>query len=176
MQTIEELRQQTNAAATRARAAVRRMVVKITKAAIWQITGFRLLDGSTETRNAEHFGGIGIAARPPGDAEAIVLMVGDADAPVIVAVRDEATRRKIAAALKIDETMIFNSKSCVHVKDDGTIEARSASGTAQALATKADVVALANFVQGLFVGGSGSAVIPPGSVPQPAGTSKLKGE
>lgn len=59
----------------------------------------------------------------------------------------------------------------IEFTDTGEIHA----GGSQSLATKADVTSLANFVQGLFVGGTGSAPIPPGTVPQPAGTSKLKG-
>lgn len=51
---------------------------------------------------------------------------------------------------------------------------RLGDDTAVALATKADVTALANFVQGLFVGGTGSVVVPPNTVPQPVGTTKVK--
>ncbi len=59
---------------------------------------------------------------------------------------------------------------------DETVEIRSVAGSAVALALKSDVTSLANFVQGLLVGGTGSVVVPPGSVPQPVGTTVLKAE
>lgn len=157
---------------------VRRMAITLTTQALWQLAGVRNLDGSTETINIEPFLGIGLFARPPssGSPEAIVVFAGGPKAGAIVAVRDEKTRQAIAGALAQDETMLFNSKAVVYAKADGTIEARSASGVALELATKADVTALANFVQALFVGGSGSAVVPPGTVPQPAGTTVFKAE
>lgn len=60
---------------------------------------------------------------------------------------------------------------------DQAIEARSSSGTAVALATKADLDALANWIQNhLSIGGTGSTPIPPDNVPQPTGTLIFKAE
>ncbi len=157
---------------------VRRMAITLTSKVLWQLAGFQMPDGSREVFNAEAFTGIGFFARPPssGSPETIVVSVGDASAPMIIAVRDEKTRAAIMGAIDVGETAIYTDKAVVYLKSDGTIEARSAGGVAAALATKADVTALANFVQGLMVGGTGSAPIPPGTVPTPAGTLKFKAE
>lgn len=177
MKSVSELMEAVDPARKRIAGAVRRMAITLTAKVLWQLTGYKI-DGQTETFSAEPFTGIGISARPPtaSKPEAIVLMVGDAKNPTIIAVRDEQTRAKVAGALGVDETMLFNSKAVVHVKANETVEVRKPGGVAVALATKADVTALANFVQGLFVGGSGSAVVPPGTVPQPSGTTVLKGQ
>ena len=159
---------------------VRRMAISLTTKVLWQLVGFRLPDGSTEVANAEAFTGIGFYARPPrsGDPEAIVVSVGDATAPMIVAVRDEKTRAAIVGVLKVGESAMYTDKALVYVRDDGTIEARSAGGSAQALATKADLTALANFVQAMTLPVSGPTAGPPapGTVPSPVGTTTFKGE
>ncbi len=112
---------------------VRRMVITRTRTAIWQVTGHRLLDGETETRDAELFGGIGFAARPSseGDVEAIVAFPGGPGNPVIVATRQEAVRRVIGADLDADETQLHNSGTLIRIMADGTVEIRSRLGTAQ---------------------------------------------
>lgn len=158
--------------------ALRRMAITATHGAIWRLAGYRMPNGTTETMPAEVFSGIGFFARPPkgADAEAAVVNIGGATAPVIVATRDEATRRAVAGAIADDETAVHNSKAIMIIKADGTIEARSPGGIAQPLATLADVQALRDYVANLLVGGSGSAAAPPGLVPTPTGTTKLKGE
>lgn len=178
MRTTQTLLESTDPRWIRVAGMVRRMAISLTSKVLWQLVGFRLPDGSQEVVNAEAFTGIGFFARAPssGVPEAIVVSVGDANAPMIIAVRDEKTRAAVVGALKVGETAMYTDKAIVYLKDNGTIEARSAGGAAAALATKADVTALANFVQGLLVGGTGSAPIPPGTVPQPTGTLKFKAE
>lgn len=197
MRTSEELNRETDPLRVRLAGAIRRFVITLTDAAIWQVTGYRMPDGSTETRNAELFGGIGFAARPPagGKPEAIGVMVGDASTPVIIAIRDEETRRAVAGALELDESMMFNTTAVMLIKADGTIEARAVGGSAVPLATKADLDALAAYVAKQFAAtgtghthtlASGGTVtlttVPtatPGTghgVPSSAGTSKFKAE
>ncbi len=177
MKTTQQLAKETDPLAVRARAAIRRLVVKLTAGAIWQVTGFRLLDGGTETRKAEAFTGIGLSSRPPGDAEAIVVMVGDGNTPIVIAVRDEATRKKVASAIGLDETMLFNSTSCVYLKADGAIEARSSAGVAVPLATKHDIDALATWIHTIMiVNATGAFAGTTTAPPSAAGTTKLKGE
>jgi len=77
--------------------------------------------------------------------------------------------------------MVYTDKALVHLKDDGTIEARSASGTAVPLATLADVQAIRDALNGhthTYVPGGGApttTTVNP-SVPAPTGTTKLKAE
>lgn len=107
------------------RTMVRRMAITLTTKVLWQLTGYRQSDGSTETRNAEPFTGIGVYARPPasGSPEAIVTMVGaDGETPAIVAVRDEKTRANSAGDAAADETVIYNSVARMRVRSDGVIE------------------------------------------------------
>lgn len=155
---------------------LRRMAVKRTTGALWQVVGHLLFDGSKETRDVEVASGIGFYARPKsaGRCDAIVVFPNGAMYPVVIATRDEDTRKKVANDLAEDETQVHNSQAVVRIKANGTIEARSANGTAVPLATKADVQALRDFASGLLYGGTGSAVVP--GWPNPAGTTKLKGE
>jgi hypothetical protein len=132
MTTIESLRRLIDPAVARAAGAVRRMAITVSGAkAIWQLSGFRMPDGSTETRQAEVFAGIGFFARPAagGKPEAIALMINDAKTPIVVAVRDEATRAQVAGELAADETMLFNSQAVVHAKANATVEIRTPTGT-----------------------------------------------
>lgn len=120
---------------------LRRMVVSLTTRALWQVVGHRLLDNTTETRDAEVFSGIGFYSRPSasGNPEAIVIFQGGAANPVIVATRDEKTRAAVAGSLAAGETAIFNSASIVVLKANGDIEIRSSGGDAAAVAMKADL-------------------------------------
>lgn len=172
---------------------VRRMAISLTAKALWQLVGFRQADGTTETRQAEPFTGIGFYSRPPssGKPEAIVLMVGDANAPIAVATRDEKTRAAVAGALEPDEAMMFNSAALVYVKADGTIEARTKDGTAVQIPRLADLAILIEILNGAGVG-AGTAI--PAAlalnyddptnptkyigthVAEPFGLQKLKGE
>lgn len=168
------------------RGMIRRVAISLTAKALWQFIGFRLPDGTQETRTVEPFTGIGHYARPPnsGTPEAIVVMVGDAKNPMIIAVRDEKTRSAIAGAIAQDETMLFNSQSVVYIKADGSIEVRSSTGTAVALATLADLQALIDiFVNWTPVPMDGGAALKAAITAYisahstwPVGTKKLKGE
>lgn len=133
---------------------IRKMVVELTgsvanadtKGSIWTVRGY---DGVGEKFPAEVFPGVGVYGRPPDptssnrvQTEAVVINSGDAKNPMIVATRDERTRKASVGDLAADETAIYNSQAKVHVMADGTIEARSIGGTAVPLATKADLEAL----------------------------------
>lgn len=184
MLTAREFAERFHPARLAAMGAIRRMAITLTGTltaakAIWQLVGVRLPNGDLETQLAETFTGIGFYARPPatGKPEAIVIMVGqDAELPVVVGVRDEKTRAAIAGALKADETAAFNSIVILHMKADGTIEARSKNGVAVPLALKSDVVAVdnkyANHIHldstGSPTGGPVATVMP--NAPNPSGS------
>jgi hypothetical protein len=177
---------------------VRRMAISLTSKVLWQLVGFRLpyaQGGATaqEVLNAEPFTGIGFFARPPssGAPEAIVVSVGDANAPMIIAVRDEKTRAAIAGALQAGETAMYTDQAIVYLRGDGTIEARTAGGAATALATKQDLqilrAAIGSAVIAIGAGGANAinlacdaavaVLVPPVSPPTwPIGTRTLKGE
>lgn len=190
MKTLRELARAVDPERNRVAGAIRRMAITLTSKVLWQLTGYEV-DGETETFTAEPFTGIGFAARPPNSSkpEAVVVMIGDAQHPVIIAVRDEKTRAAAAAALgfKADEAAIFNSKAAVHVKDDSTIEARSLGGTAEELGTKKDLRYMREAIAALVGGAAALAAIDAkvaGNVDPaattaaqwPRGTKKLKGE
>lgn len=178
-----------------ARSMVRRLAIAATSRVLWQLTGVRNLDGTTEALSVEVFPGIGFFARPPAGSkpEAIVVNVGGANAPAAVATRDEQTRKAVAD-LAEDEAAMFNSTGGVFVKADGTIHARSAGGSAVPLATLADLEALRTYVLNQFSTATGhthvvsgaattttTSVAAPGTPPAvapptPAGTSVLRGE
>jgi hypothetical protein len=148
MSTVSSLRRAIDPAAARAAGALRRFAIGATTQVLWQLLGFRMPDGSTETRTAEPFTGIGFYARPPADGqpEAIAVMVGDAKAPMIVGLRDEATRAKVAAAIAAGETMAFNAVAVVYLKADGTVEIRTPTGTPQRMVRGEDQnTAIKNF-------------------------------
>lgn len=162
---------------------IRRMTVGPTSRPLWQVIGHSLADvgGDIETRSAEAFTGIGFYARPPdsgGSPEVIAVFTGKtAGNPVIIAARDERTRKAVAQ-LEADETAIFTSKAMIRIKADGTIEIASVGGTPQKLVTKADFDAHVSWVTTHYhndpvSGVSGPAAPPP---PSPVYTTKLKAE
>lgn len=167
---------------------IRRMAITRTNSAIWQIAGHVLLDGTKETRNAEVFSGHGFYARPPssGTPEAIVVFPGGAGNPIIVATRDETTRKAVfqaAGELAAGETAIFNGTTIVVLKVNGTVEIRSVGGVAQALVTKADHDALVSWIKNQMVIITPSGNSTPGTAPLPAvqapsatGTTVLKAQ
>ena len=165
------------------------MAVTLTSKVFWQLTGHRLPDGTKETRNAEVFSGIGFYARPNANhrAEAVVIMPSGASQPIVVASRDEDARKAIAN-IAADETAMFNSATIILIKADGTVEIRTAAGTALNLATKQDLDILRGAIASaaIALGAGGAATINaaadtayaglfPGQV-WPRGTKKLKGE
>jgi hypothetical protein len=181
--TTRQWRDETSPREREARGLVRRLVVNLTTGVFWRTVGHLLLDGNPETHLAEVFSGIGFYARPKSghNAEAIVVFPGGASNPIIIATRDEDARKAVAK-LADDETAAFNSRTIILIKKDGTVEIRAANGTAQALATKADVAALRvtfNEHTHLYTPGPGTAVataIPVAQADAPSGTSVLKGQ
>ena len=150
---------------------------------IWQLRGFRELK---EVVKLEVFQGIGIWARPPKSGkqphvEAIAVSVGDSDNQVVIATRDEKTRKALALALDVveDETILHNTQAVVAIRADGTIQARSYGGTAVPLATLADLQALRDWIGSTMIIATPAGNSTPGTTvdpPTPAGTTVLKGE
>ena len=167
---------------------IRRMVVSITDGGIWQMLGHKLIDPTQrETRDVELYPGIGHYARPPsntGNAEAVVVNIGDQNNPAIVATRDEATRAACVNDITDDETVDYNSASRVYVKADGTIEARTHGGTANQLALKSAIDGFYSILNTWTpVPNDGGAALKAAftayvgaHVTWPASTTKLKGE
>lgn len=167
---------------------VRRMAIAATAKALWQVAGYLLPDSKREVLFAELFAGIGLYGRPPADSkpEAVVVNVGGAaGAPAIVGIRDEQTRAAVAGAVKADETMLYNSKVVVYLKDNGTLEARTVGGVAVELALKSDVQDVVTKYNGHAhadpaTGFTGTPVTAPAGTPRlasnPVGTSKFKAE
>lgn len=180
-QTIKSLRDRAGQPANQLRNLVRHYVVTKAAGAVWKLLGLIDGDGNEEKEDAPIFPGIGVWARPPssGKPEAVVNLIGASTGnPAIVAMRDEKTRAALDKALggiKAGETTTYGEKSVVYHKDDGTIEARSWTGTAVPLATKADVDNLRTWlIAHLHSGGGGGT--PTTTPPAAAGTKKLKGE
>lgn len=162
------LRETISRGATALRGMIRRFTVAATSDGLWNLLGYEGEDDAS----VEPFSGIGFYSRPPAsgtDPEVITAKVGGKNRnSVIIATRDEKLRRQISEAnLAEDETIIFNSKSVIHIKADGTIEIKSAGGVASPLVTQAEYNA---HVHPTGVGPSG--------VPSPlsVGTTKLKAE
>jgi hypothetical protein len=124
MRTTQTLLESTDPRLIRITGMIRRTAISLTSKVLWQLAGFRLPDGSVEVTNAEAFTGIGFYARPSrsGAPEAIAVSVVDATTPMIIAVRDEQTRGKVAGGIDEDETAVFNSRAMMLLKRDGTIE------------------------------------------------------
>jgi phage gp45-like len=182
--SAKDLAAVTDRARHQLRALVRRMAVKTaTRAAAWLVTGARELAGDASQLEAEVFAGIGFYARPAatGQPEAIVLNIGaDARAPVIVATRDHGSLKTVLGQLgtppAAGEVLIYAGagKAVVLLKADGTVEIRQADGTAGELATRAEVKALRDYLNGLLYGGTGS--VAPVGMPDISGTTVLKGQ
>lgn len=155
---------------------IRRMAVTLTSGPFWQAVGHLLLDGSRETRQFEPFSGVGFYARPKAgrNVEVILTFVGGAQNPVGIAARDEETRKKMANIAE-DESAMYNTVVRFLLRSNGTAEIALAGGTPHQLALKSDVANLANHVDTLLVGGSGSAATP-GAAPQPTGTTVFKAQ
>lgn len=186
MKSIETLLEDTHPRWLQLAGMVRRMAITLTSQVLWQLAGFRMPDGSQEVINAEPFTGAGFYSRPPssGQPEAIVLNVKNASAPMIIAIRDEKTRAAIVGALLQGETAMYTDKSLFKINADGTMEGRSAGGTAGFLGSLADLQALKSVFQSWTpVAGDGGAALKTllttlftGPPTWPAGTKKLKGE
>jgi hypothetical protein len=165
---------------------VRRYVVTAARGAFWKILGVRLPDGN-ETNTIELFSGIGFYATPPasGKPEVIVVNVGNAKAPVIVATRDWKTLKAVLAQLgEVDagSTIVHNGAAVLYMRPNGTVEIRTPGGTAKRLATVDDVQAVRDDLhlhEHLYVppGGPPAVTTTGGpAVTAPVGTTVLKGE
>ncbi len=129
--------------------------------------------------SAEHHQPYGFSAVPVPGAEAVVVFPGgDRSHPLVVAVSDRRYRPTGGVAGEVTLYNKFNAR--VILKADGTIEAKSSSGTAVSLATKADIDALKTWAATHLHAGvtAGAAVsgVPSVAPPNAAGTTKLKGE
>ena len=151
------------------RAMIRRMTVKITTKALWQVIGYI----NEEESAVEVFSNVGFYSRPPesgGSPEVVVLKIGGKTAhSVIVASRDERTRQKIPAVRDSapDESVMHNSVARVHVLADGTVVVDDCSGAVQ-LALKTDVDALESFLGDEFDTALGHTRAAAGSPPRTA--------
>lgn len=188
--TVKELSAATDSMLHRFGSLIRRMTVTVTSRPIWKLLGVRGFAGD-EVVDAEAFLGIGFYARPPasGKPEAIVVNVGDAKAPIVVAARDEKTFANIRTLLGANrpaagEVVVFNANVVVYLKSDGAVEIRTPSGTAKRLATIDDLEALRNWAAshthpvattGSSTAQTGTAAAP-AAPPEPAGTTVLRGE
>jgi phage gp45-like len=140
--------------------------------------------------DAERFQSYGFSSVPLAGAEAVILFPGgDRGHGLVVAVDD---RRYRPTGGEPGEVVVYNSEGAtVRLKVDGTIEAGSADGPYGALATKADLDELRDWVAlqfgapGHTHGVSGSSTnsvaaavagTPLVSTPTSTGTTKLKAE
>jgi hypothetical protein len=163
--SVEDARRQTGSDNRSMLNMVRRFTITVTRTVKWGVRGIRQLDGLTdETRELETFPNIGFFSRPPpgANAEAIGICPGaDADNTVIVATRDEATRKRVAGGIDQDETIVFNSVCLAICKKTGKVEVRLPGGVALPLPTMADMENLRQFVVNQFssAGGHTHAVV-----------------
>lgn len=131
--------EKTDVKSVTARSMIRRMVVGLTNAALWALEA----TADEKDTDVEVFPNAGFYSRPPdaAEAEVIVVKVGASTRhAVVIASRDEETRQAVpeAKALAADEAIVYNSAAVVYLKADGTIEIKSAGGTALPLVTKAE--------------------------------------
>lgn len=203
---IDRLREAISEWSLRVANMARRVAVRATSGGLWALRGHQTPAGNEDPERVELFGGIGVYYRPAAAdrAEAIILNVGaDHDHPVIVATRDEDARQAFednAGALEPGEMAIANAAGNAYVRitadGDIVIEAkaghevlvRQKDGTAESLATKADVegvktafdahthVVTGTDSTGGAIAGTAAAVTPAQQAPAPDGTSVLKGE
>jgi phage gp45-like len=153
--TSKDWRDLTSAQARELAGKIRRMAVTVTNvvkdavttsSSFWQVVGHLLQDNTTnETADAEVFPGVGFYARPPAgaNAEAIVAFPGGPSNPVVVASRDEDTRKKAAGGALQDETFVFNSKVAIRCTASGLVQVYLIGGpTPLRLALASDVDAV----------------------------------
>jgi phage gp45-like len=161
---------------------IRRMVVTLAQGGRWQLRGFRSL--GEVVADVEVFAGLGLWARAPEgvEVEAVVVAVGDSKAPVVVALRDERTRSRVAAAIAADTTVLHNSACGVYLTPAGLVEIRSHAGAAGPLATLADAKALQAAIAAIPPPGDPSAAAAVAALQSavaswsPVGTTKVRGE
>jgi len=191
-ETIDERRGRTSPRQREIAGVLRRMELRVTDGAMWQVIGHLLLDSKTkESLEVEPFINVGFYARPPvgTNAEAIVGFIAGYQSPVILGTRDEDTRKQVAQIAQ-DEAIAYNTKAVLHIDKDGNIHARLANGTTRKLAFADEVNNLRAFTMQQFSGvghghpapgGATTGTVPivtPVSAPATAylGTSVLKGQ
>jgi hypothetical protein len=181
--SVEDLAREVTPIVRRLLGGARRMLVAATvSGSTWTIRGY---DQVAERMPAEVFGGIGVTGRPPAGnvPEAVVVNVGGAEHPLVVALRDEKVRKAIEAAIPggfpANAAALFNSLAFVYVTPAGAIEARTLGGVAVPLALKSDVDALASYIATdltLPVTGATAGPIAAPVPPSAVGTTTLLGE
>ncbi len=166
-----------------ANAAARAVISNVDASGKRQILQLIVLDGE-EVDDCEHMQNYGFASRPITGAEAVVIFPnGDRGHPLVVAVED---KRYHPDGLETGECAMYNNASAwVRLREDGIVEAGNRGGAFQALATKADLDALADYVSGhshkttATVGASTTEfgiIASPGKTPNAVGTTKFVAE
>lgn len=153
-ETVDERRGRTSPKQRELDGMLRRMELRISDGAFWQVQGHLLLDNKTlETLESEVFSGIGFYSRPKAgaNAEAIVGFVGGRQNPVIIGTRDEDTRKRVAA-IGEDEAAMFNTQAIVTVGNDGKIRVQAVGGVAVELTKASETNNLRAFVMQQFSG------------------------
>lgn len=180
--TSKDWRELTSSQARQLAGVVRHVAVTLTSGTFWQTVGHLLLDNTTkETAEAQVFSGIGFYARPPAGAnvEAVQAHPGGPSNPIIVASREEATRKKVAGDALQDETFVFNSKVAIRLSSGGFISAYLVGGpTPVQLALKSDVDGVVSAFNGhthVETGSTTNPVIPAQRAPSPVGSQVLLG-
>lgn len=189
--TTKDWREFTSTQARELAGKVRRMAVSVTNvlsgvgattASFWQVVGHLLQDNTTqETADAEVFSGVGFYARPPAgaNAEAIVAFPGGPANPVVVASRDEKTRKAVAGACQQDETFVFNSQVVLRFTASGLIQAYLVGGPVPVpLALQSDVdgvISAYNAHTHAVAGGTAAAVVLAQKAPASVGSSVFRG-
>lgn len=166
---------------TRADNMIARGVVTLVNAAVkMQILQVGIQDREP-VDDAEHFQPYGFKSIPRVGAESVVLFIGgDRGVPVAV-VTDDRRTRPVAGWTEGESGLYNDSGAVVHLKEDGTIEARS-GGVAIPLATKADLDAHRAWVDAhthtITSGSSAGLTTAPATLPSPTpvGTTKFKAE
>jgi phage gp45-like len=195
MSRIRTIREKTGKAWNALRGVVRRVIVTRTAlAGIWQAEGFVDDEDNRETFETEAFSWVGFYARPLASAttvEAILVHVGaESGHPAIVACRDLRTMPALepgeACLFKPDDgTVLIKITAAgaiaIRCKPGSTVSIDDGSGTAVALATKADVEAVRAALDGhahTYLPGPGPVALTTlnPSVPSPSGTSVLRGK
>jgi hypothetical protein len=156
-ESTESVRNRTSPTMRDALGLVRRMAVTLTDGAFWQVIGHLLMDGVTrEPRTVEPWQGIGFSARPaPGsNAEGVMVNIGGAQNPALVATRDEDLRRKVfppSRPQEQDNTAMYNTVVVAQCTKTGLFTATTPGGTPHGLALKSELENLRAFVMQQFV-------------------------
>jgi phage gp45-like len=158
-----------------ANAIARAVVSRVNDSGGLQTIQLGVMAGET-VDDAEHFQAYGFSSSVPLGGEAVVLFPnGDRARPLVIATGHRASR---ITGLEEGETAIYNADSLVILKNDGTIEARSRSGSAAEVATLESLQDLKDiFTNWVPVAQDGGAALQTAlSSWTPAGTTKFKAE